>query len=103
VAQFDVFENPNRAARSTFPYVIVVQSDVSSNNKTMIVAPIAPRAKAPVADRAVLPVEIDGEPYAVLMYGLAALPIQLRAKPVAQLPDIRDQLPRAIDYVFLGM
>jgi toxin CcdB len=103
VAQFDVIENPNRAARSTFPFVVVVQSDVSSNSKTAVVAPITPRAKAPAADRAVLPVEIKGEPYAVLMHGLAALPIQPRTKPVAQLPEIRDQLPRAIDYLFLGM
>jgi toxin CcdB len=103
VAQFDVFENPNRTARSTFPYVVVVQSDASSNNKTTIVAPVAPRAKAPASDRAVFPVEIDGEAYAVLMHGLAALPIPPRTKPVAQLPELREQLPRAIDYLFLGM
>ncbi|MES1201859.1 MAG: CcdB family protein [Pseudomonadota bacterium] len=103
MAQFDVFENPNRAARSTFPYVVVIQSDVSENRRTSIVAPIAPAAKAQASDRAILPVEIHGAPYAVILHGLAALPLPPRAKPMAALPDIRECLPRAIDYLFLGL
>lgn len=103
MTQFDVFDNPNRSARSTFPYIVVLQSDVSFNRRTAIVAPIAPKAKVQAEDRAVLAVEIDGKPFVVLMHGLASMPLSPKQKPVTQLPELRDKLPRAIDYLFLGL
>lgn len=98
MTQFDVFDNPNRSARSAFPYIVVLQSDVSFNRRTTIVAPIAPKAKVQAEDRAVLAVEIDGKPFVVL----ASVPLPPKVKPVTQLLELRDRLPRAIDYLFLG-
>lgn len=82
MVQFDVFENPNRKARATLPYVVVLQNDFSVGDKTVIVAPITPRARAKI-DKASLAIKLDDEDYVVLLQGLAAFPKSALGKPVA--------------------
>lgn len=101
--QFEVFVNPSRASRAAFPFVVVLQSEVSAGRTTIIVAPIAPARSLPENDRAGLKVEIDGAPHVVLMQALAAIPQHTLRRAVASLPLLGEQLPRAIDYLFLGL
>ncbi|HVY03327.1 MAG TPA: CcdB family protein [Caulobacterales bacterium] len=103
MAQYDIFANPSRAARTTYPFVIALQSNVSTGNRTIIVAPIAPRHKANIDDRAMIPVDIDGAPHTINLYAIAAIPSANLSGPVAAAPDIRERMPRALDYIFLGL
>jgi hypothetical protein len=58
----------------------------------------------PGSDRIVVPVEVDGQAFVVLFQSLAAISKRLLTKPVANLEDqLLEKLPRAIDYLFLGM
>lgn len=101
--QYDVFENPSRKARRGTPYLVILQSDVATGPNTVIVAPLAKRSAVPASDRIVVPVQIDGEDYVVLFQLMAAIAKSELGKPVAQLSDLSEALPRAIDYLFLGM
>jgi len=104
VAQFGVFENPNAKARKSTPLIVVLQNEASTGPSTVIVAPLAKKSDVPANDRIVVPVEIDGQPFVVLFQSLAAISKRLLTKPVANLDDqLLDKLPRAIDYLFLGM
>lgn len=104
MAQFGVFENPNAKARKSTPLIVVLQNEASTGPSTVIVAPLAKKSDVPANDRIVVPVEIDGQPFVVLFQSLAAISKRLLTKPVANLDDqLLDKLPRAIDYLFLGM
>lgn len=103
MAQFDIFANPSRNARSTYPYVITLQSDVSAGSRTAIVAPVAQRHKADVDDRAIIPITIDGAPYSINLHAVSAIPAASLGTVVATSPEVRERLPRALDYLFLGI
>jgi hypothetical protein len=102
ISQFDIFENPNRKVRATLPFVVAIQSDFSVGDKTVIVAPVAPRERAKI-DEACAPITLDDKEYVVLFQGLAAFPKSALGKPLAKVEELRDHLPRAIDYLFLGL
>jgi hypothetical protein len=99
VRQFDVFDNPNSKARKTQPYVVVVQSEAATGSFTVIVAPLARKADAMADTRTVVPVLVNGEAFVVLFQALAAISRHALTKPVANAAELRERLPRAIDYV----
>jgi mRNA-degrading endonuclease toxin of MazEF toxin-antitoxin module len=104
VAQFDVFENPNVKARKSTPLIVVLQHEASTEASTVIAAPLARKVDVPANDRIVVPVEIDGQRFVILFRPMAAISRRLLTKPIANLEDqLLDKLPRAIDYLFLGM
>ena len=99
--QYDVFENPNRDARGAFPFVVVLQSEVTRGQQTVIVAPLSPKVTAP-PDRLTPSVEIGGREYAVLLQSMAAIRSNSLRTAVTRLDQLRETLPRAIDLLFLG-
>ena len=50
-----------------------------------------------------IPVQVNGEAFVVLLQAMAAVEKRLLANPVGSLESLRAALPRAIDYLFLGM
>lgn len=103
MAQFDIHPNPSKAGRSHFPLVIILQSDVSIGRNSVVIAPIARRIMADADDRAVIPIDVEGQPHVVMLHGLTAVPRHTLGKPVARAPELAERLPRAIDYLFLGI
>jgi mRNA-degrading endonuclease toxin of MazEF toxin-antitoxin module len=104
VAQFDVFENPNVKARKSTPLIVVLQHEASTEASTVIAAPLARKVDVPANDRIVVPVEIDSQRFVILFRSMAAISRRLLTKPIANLEgQLLDKLPRAIDYLFLGM
>lgn len=101
--QFDVFENPNKQAKRSAPYVVILQSDVATGPHTVIVAPLAKKSDAPANDRIVVPVDVNGASYVILFQALAAISKTGLREPIASLPHLQSAIPRAIDYLFLGM
>jgi mRNA-degrading endonuclease toxin of MazEF toxin-antitoxin module len=104
VAQFDVFENPSAKARKSTPFIVVLQSEAATGPLTVIAAPLAKRSDVPASDRIVVAVHVDGQPFVVLFQSMAAISKRLLTKPVTNLEaQLLDKLPRAIDFLFLGM
>jgi hypothetical protein len=46
---------------------------------------------------------VDGEAFVVLFQAMAAISRHALGKPVAHVAELRERLPRAIDYLFLGL
>jgi toxin CcdB len=103
VKQFDVFDNPNAKSRKSTPYIVVLQSEPATGPLTAIVAPLVRRTDAQADSRTVAPVQVDGEAFVVLFQAMAAISRHALGKPVANVAELRERMPRAIDYLFLGL
>lgn len=104
MTQLEVFTNPLARARRTFPYVVVLQSDVSVQGRERIVAFLAPRSQvAPVVGRLTPIVEFVGKEFIVLMPWMTNVPASELRAPVADLSAFRDRIVDAIDWLFLGI
>lgn len=102
--QLEVFPNPLVRARRAFPYVVVLQSDVSVQSRERIVAFLAPRSQvAPLAGRLTPIVEFAGKEFVVLMPWMTNVAASELRKPVADLGSFRDGIVDAVDWLFLGI
>jgi len=104
MTQLEVFANPLIRARRAFPYVVVLQSDVSVQGRERIVAFLAPRSQvAPLPGRLTPIVQFAGKEFIVLMPWMTNVPASELRKPVADLAPFRDRIVDAIDWLFLGI
>lgn len=87
MAQFEVYENPNRASRKTFPFLLDIQSDLFSDLRTTVVIPLCPVAA--VGDDAITklcPVmTINGRRFVALTHQLSGVDRKAIGKAVADL------------------
>ncbi len=102
--QFEIFANPNKAARPSRPFIIVIQHSFLAQLRSRIVAPIREKKPGLVADRFNLAIRIGNKDYAVIMSDLAAIPCPPAGfgKPVQFAPELRDDIVRAIDLLITG-
>lgn len=102
--QFDVFPNPVAAARSTVPYLVVLQSDVVTSSVSQVVAPLA---RTGAGERTASPltpsISIDGEELRLLTHKLAAVPRRALRGAVANVAAHRDRIVAALDVLFVGV
>jgi toxin CcdB len=104
MTQLEVFANPLVRARRAFPYVVVLQSDVSVQGRERIVAFLAPSSQvAPLPGRLTPIVQFAGKEFIVLMPWMTNVPASELRKPVADLAPFRDRIVDAIDWLFLGI
>jgi toxin CcdB len=105
VAQFDVFENPNRLQREGFPYLVVMQSDQLDHYSTRFVMPLTRMANPPalLPRRLTQTVRVGGEALHPAAHLSASLPERLLRNPVASLRSQADTLRDALDAVVSGV
>ena len=105
MSQFDVFENPNRAQREGFPYLVVLQSDQLDHYSTRLVMPLIrmPKPPATVPRRLAQTVRVAGEALHLAPHLSASLPERLLRHPVASLRSQADTLRDALDAVISGV
>ena len=92
------------AAGSIYPLVVVLQADVVEGD-TRIVAPLTTTAIVPNPPTACLPlVAHDDRDYVVMMrlIGVACGRVSL-AQPVGSIAPYRDDITRALDWLFFGI
>jgi toxin CcdB len=102
--QHDLFANPNPRSRRAFPLVVVLQADVAVG-ETSLVAPLALHAGplARTASRALPVIDHDGGRYAVALSLISALPRNQLRIALGSLASHRDDLTRALDWLFFGI
>jgi toxin CcdB len=104
MTQLEVFANPLVRARRAFPYVVVLQSDISVQGRERIVSFLAPRSQvAPLPGRLTPIVQFAGKEFIVLMPWMTNVPASELRKPVADLASFRDRIVDAVDWLFLGI
>ncbi len=102
MTQHDLFSNPNRALRSSYPLVVLLQAGIVDST-TQVVAPLIVLS-ARVPNSRLLPlVEHDGATY-VVMFGLIThLSARLLCHAVGSIAQYRDDLTHALDWLFFGI
>ncbi len=102
--QFDVVENRDRAGRSLYPFLLVLQHDHAEIIRSVIVAPIVRRSEAPTSrERLHLSVEIDGGQYVAIIEDLASIPRTQIGRVVGSSAERRYEITRALDMLFTGI
>ncbi len=101
--QHDLFVNPSRRGGAIYPLLVVLQADIVGGDGH-IVAPLTTTAIVPVAPRRVLPVvSHEGRDYVVMMRLLGFLPARHIGPMVGSIADYRDDITRALDWLFIGI
>jgi toxin CcdB len=104
ITQHDVFSNPTRQTRATYPLLVVLQSDYVEG-ESRVVAPLRLREHAPTppVNRAVPIVTVDGRQYALALPQIASIDTsRLRAR-VGSIAAFHDDITRALDWLFFGL
>lgn len=99
--QHKLFVNPSRRARAVYPLVVVLQMDIAEGAER-IVAPLS-RAGGEPASRLRPLIRHDGQDFIVLMRLLGTLPVRVLRHSVGSIAEYRDELIRAIDWLFRGI
>jgi toxin CcdB len=104
LAQFDVYKNKNARTRSTFPFLVDVQSDLLDPLSTRVVVPltkVAALARKPVSH--VTPtVMFDAEAYVLIAPQLAGIAKSELGSRAGTLASEREKIMGAIDFVLTG-
>ncbi len=105
MGQFDVYENPDKTSRRTYPYLLDIQSDLLAGLHTTVVIPLVPanRAAKLVFDRLTPLVEFDGKPWVVLTPQIAGIGRNHVGEPIASLATYRAELVAALDFLISGI
>ncbi len=105
MAQFTLFNKPNRSTRKNFPYLLDVQPHLLQDLKTRVVIPVA-RLSAlttkPISN--LCPIIKHGDEELVLMtQQIAGIPTNKIGKPVAELEHYRSEFISALDFLITGI
>jgi toxin CcdB len=102
--QFDVYANPNPAARKHAPFVIDLQSDHLDRIATRLCAPLKPLKFAERTIDGLMPeVGVGGKTYRVYFQELAAVPAHMLGSPKDSLAEQRHRFVAAIDLLVTGI
>ena len=105
MAQFEVHENPNRASRKTYPFLLDIQADLLSDLRTTVVIPLCPvTAVGGDAITKLCPVmTINGKRFVALSHQLAGVDRKMLGKSVADLSRHRPEIIAALDFIVSGV
>jgi toxin CcdB len=103
--QFSVYRNKNPKTRSTYPYLIDVQSDLLSDLGTRVVVPLVRRTastKKPI--KILMPVvSVDGQEFIMMVPLLAGIGNAELGPPVASAAQHRGEVVAALDFLITGI
>ena len=100
--QHDLFANPNRRERQSYPLIVDLQAN-AVEGQTRVVAPLTP-VKAQTPNTRLAPIVThDGQQYAVFMNLMTNLSGRLLRHRVGSIAHYRDDLTRALDWLFFGI
>jgi toxin CcdB len=102
IQQFDVFANPDASDAAYRPFFVVLQSDLVSDLRSTIVAPLVSRKDMTGAQRLNPLANVGGEEFWLATHELFALDRRVLRNKIASLAECRDQIIAALDMLFTG-
>ena len=103
--QVSVYKNKNPKTRSTYPYLVDVQSDLLSDLGTRVVVPLVKRTgstKKPI--KSLMPVvSVDGQEFIMMVPLLAGIGKGELGTPVASAAQHRGEVVAALDFLITGI
>ncbi|MCX7094667.1 MAG: CcdB family protein [Methylobacter sp.] len=103
MAQFDVFENPNKATNQAIPYLLDVQADLLDSLSTRVVVPLLAASAMGKAIKHLNPeFTISNTTVFMSTAELAGVPVRSIGEKVGSLRDRRHDIIAALDFLFTG-
>jgi len=103
MAQFDVFENPNKATNQAIPYLLDVQADLLDSLSTRVVVPLlAASAMGKAIKHLNSEFTISNTTVFMSTAELAGVPVRSIGEKVGSLRDRRHDIIAALDFLFTG-
>ena len=103
MAQFDVYQNPNKDTNQTAPYLLDLQADLLDSLATRVVVPLI---AATLMGRAVKHLnprfKVKGEAVFMSTAELAGVQKSALGKKVGSLREQRNEIIAALDFLFAG-
>ena len=101
--QFDVVKNANPATRATYPYLVVLQSDLLGDLTSRVVAPLVQASSLTRASVLNPLLSLPEGNFVLLVQQLAAVTLSsLKPPVVAHLSGCRAEILTALDRLFVG-
>jgi toxin CcdB len=102
--QHDLFANPAGRTRHAFPFIAVLQADIADDGRGRIVAPLVPRRAMPDAVGRLLPiVRHDGVEFLLALELMTSVPLGVLRQRLGSIAHCRDDIARALDWLFTGV
>jgi toxin CcdB len=102
--QHDLFANPAVRTRHAFPFIVVLQADIAGEGRGRIVAPLAPRRSMPDAVGRLLPIVRHNDTEFLLALELmTTVPVTALRQRLGSIAQHRDDIARALDWLFTGV
>lgn len=99
--QHELYVNSSRRARSAYPLVVVLQADVAEGAERVVATLTTAIGGRPSRMQPI--VRHDGTEFAIVMRILQMMPGRLLRHPVGSIAHYRDDLTRALDWLFFGI
>ena len=102
--QHDVHVNPAPRTRRAFPFVAVLQADISAEGRSRMVALMTPGGALGDTPGRLLPVvRIGDREFHLALEAMTSLPASSLREPVGSIAPYRDRITRALDSLFTGV
>ena len=104
IMHYDLYANPNPRSRRAFPLVVVLQADIADGDSRLI-APLAPHTGpfATATSRAIPLIDHDAKRYILALPLISTLPRNQLRTAVGSVGQYRDEITRALDWLFFGI
>jgi toxin CcdB len=105
MAQFDVYQNPSKASRTHYPYLLDIQSPHISEIATRIVIPLGFASSFRNKAMNVLTPEISygGEELLLLTPQISSVPSKILKEPAGSLSHFREKIINALDFAITSI
>lgn len=105
MAQFKAYENPNKATRKIYPYLLDIQSNLLSELRSTLVIPLI---SSNIAGKVVISklnptLEVNGKKFIALTQQMAGVDRKHLGKEVADLVQYRPDIIAALDFIIAGI
>ena len=101
--RFDIVENPNRANRGLYPFLLVLQHDRVTSIQSVVVAPLVSVPQGHESSRLHPIIELEGQHYSVLTEDLGSLPRGRLTRVVGSAEAKHYEITAALDMLFTGI
>ena len=105
MAQFDVYENPSKATRKAYPYILELQNDVIEQIATRIVVPLADCAQMSNEEfKGLTPkISYEDKELLILIPQITSMSAKSLKHPAGTLVHLRDEIISALDFAITGI
>lgn len=105
MAQFTVYENPNKSTKKAFPYLLDIQSNLLDELRTTVVIPLCATslAKKAAITRLCPTFKIEGINFIALTQQIAGIDRSALGNEVCNLSQYRPEIIAALDFIISGI